>query len=188
MLGVFGRIGHAGNYAVQAQAVGLAGQGAEGCSRRHGNVIEAQLVDIAGDSQLGHGHVLGVEQLAVAFNIGRVGFVVVLAVVRAEDAVDVVDIGRGQGQAGQRFELHQAAIVGLFVLAPGHATDIALVVEVDALAAGHGAAVLVVIAQQGLVDLAAVRVGDGGVLGLTVAGGVETFVTDVADVVGLHQA
>ena len=49
----------------------------------------------------------------------------------------------------------------------------------DALAAEHGAAELVVVAQQGLVDLGAVGVGDHRVFLLAVAGAVVGVVADV---------
>ena len=152
------------------------------------------MVAVAGQGQLRcataitQEDVLGIEQLAVAFDVGRVGLVVVAAVVWTEDGVDVVDVAVGQGHPGDRFDLAEHTVIGLFVLAPGHATDEALVVEVDALAASHGVAVLVVIAQQGLVELGAIRVGDHGEVLLTVAGVVVRGITDTADVVDLDQA
>ena len=45
-----------------------------------------------------------------------------------------------------------------------------------------------VVAQQCLVDLGAVGVWYVGELGLAVAGGVEAFIADMADVVGFYQA
>lgn len=71
---------------------------------------------------------------------------------------------------------------------PAHATTIpALVIQVNALTAGHGAAVFMVVAQQCLVDFGAVGVWYVGELGLTVTGGVEAFIADMTDVVGFYQ-
>ncbi|MNT26039.1 hypothetical protein D3C72_1615910 [compost metagenome] len=150
-------------------------------------VIQAQAVLVGGGGQFRHDHVLGIQQVAVAFDIGRVAGVVETVVAGAEDAVDVVDVGVGQGQAVQRFQLAEHAVVGLLVLPPGDATDEALVVQVDALAAEHGVAQRMVVAQQGLVDFAAVRVGDHRVVALAVARAVVAGVADAADVVGLDQ-
>src|SRR3990167_2909404 len=175
-------------------AVGAAGQAAHRGGCGHRDVVQAELVAVAGQGQLRcataitQENVLGIEQVAVAFDVGRVGLVVVAAVVWTEDGVDVVEVAVGQGHAGDRFELAEYAVIGLFVLAPGHATDEALVVEVDALTTGHGVAVLVVIAQQGLVELGAIRVGDHGEVLLTVAGVVVRGITDTTDIVDLNQA
>ncbi len=188
LLGVFGGVTEGAEGAVGAQAVGLAGQAAERRGVAGSDIVQAQQVAVGGQGQLGHDHVLGVDQVAVAFDVGRVGLVVEAVVVRAEDGVDVVDVGVGQGHAGQRFELSQGAVIGLLVLAPGHAADKALVVQVDALAAEHGVAVLVVVAQQGLVDLAAVGVGDHRIVALAIAGAVVGGIADAADVVRFHQA
>ncbi|MCY1537809.1 hypothetical protein D9M68_733190 [compost metagenome] len=80
------------------------------------------------------------------------------------------------------------AVIGLFVLPPGDAADEALVVQVDALAAEHGVAQRMVVAQQGLVDFAAVRVGDHRVVALAVARAVVAGIADAADVVGFDEA
>ncbi|MDT4852507.1 hypothetical protein FQZ97_867410 [compost metagenome] len=80
------------------------------------------------------------------------------------------------------------AVIGLFVLPPGDAADEALVVQVDALAAEHGVAQRMVVAQQGLVDLAAIGVGDHRVVALAVARAVVAGIADAADVVGFDEA
>ncbi len=126
--------------------------------------------------------------MAVAFDIGRVGAIVEAVVARAEDCVDVIDVGVSQRQLVERLQLAQHAVVGLFVLPPTDATDEALVVQIDALAASNSAAERMVVAQQRLVDLAAVRVRHCRVVGLAVAGAVVGGITQSTYVVCFDQS
>src|SRR3546814_8472987 len=126
--------------------------------------------------------------MTVALDIGRVGAIVETVVARAEDRVDVVEVVVSQGQLVERLQLAQHAVVGLFVLPPTDATDEALVVQIDALTADNGAAEFVVVAQQRLVDFAAVGVGYHGVIGLAVACDVVGRITQAAYVVCLDQS
>ncbi len=107
--------------------------------------------------------------------------------VGAERGVDVVEVGVGQGQLVQRLELAKEAVVGLLVLPPGDTADEALIVQLDALAAGHSASLRMVVAQQCLVDFSTVGVAHHRVIAATIAGIVEALVADAVEVVDLEH-
>src|SRR3990167_1444097 len=75
------------------------------------------------------------------------------------DRIDVHDVGHGDGGVGQGLVDDGGGVIGLFVLTPGHAADMAFVVQIDALAtvADDG------VGQSGVIDK---RLIDLGVFGI----------------------
>ncbi len=98
LAGIFEGVAEAPCGTAQAQPGSLARERAKRRARRAGNVVQTQQVTVGGGGQLRREDVPSVDQMAVAFDIGRVGAIVETVVARAEDRVDVVYVGIGQRQ------------------------------------------------------------------------------------------